>query len=153
MPTADWITITKETLYDAKVAALVDACDSAALALNQPPRAAGIIQGVVDDVRAAVFSNRANRVDADPAKIPKSLKRHAVALIIPALKDAVELELTAFEETAAKVAEQRLLAVAKGAWQIDTPDEPVQPAVETGGGIETIAEGNSGTGREETAGL
>ena len=52
----NWISITVATLNEAKIAALIEACNTAAKADDQDDRAAGLIQGVVDHVRRKVAS-------------------------------------------------------------------------------------------------
>lgn len=128
---ANWIQITTDTLKEAKVAALIDACDSAALGDGQANRAAGIIQGVVDEIRAAVASCQANQTDSDLTKIPKSLRDCAVDLIVARLKKAIEQPLT--DDEARDVTERRrqLRDVASCTLVVDQPDDAVAPEVES----------------------
>jgi hypothetical protein len=149
----NWIPITIGTLYEAKIAALVDACSSAAKKAGQADRAPGIIQGVVDEVRNAVASCSANRVDGDETTIPKSLRRACVVMILAQLKGALEEPLTDDERDELKSVERKLGQVAACKLKVEQPDTPVAPPVESGTEIETIAEGNMGNSREDLAGL
>jgi hypothetical protein len=130
-----WIAIDLDTLNEAKVAALVDACDSAALAVGQSNRAAGLIQGVVNEIRNAVATCAGNRVDSDTTKIPASQRDLAVDLILARLKGALEMPLT--EDERANVAERRrqLRDIAACALVVDQPDTPIAPEVESPGSV------------------
>ena len=119
-----WQPITKENLYDAKVGALIDACDTAALANGQANRSAGLIQGVVDHIRRKVASCQRNRLDVDTTFIPSGLKDLAVTLIIAKLKTALELDLTEDERANVATAERNLNRVAECK---DVVEQPVNP--------------------------
>jgi hypothetical protein len=136
----NWIPITIETLYEAKVAALIDACDSAALASGQPNRSAGIIQGVVEEVRNSVSKCPNNQVDADLTTIPKGLRNLAVTLIIAALKNTIEQPLTEDEARDVKYRRDQLaqIEICKGP-SIDQPDTPVAPEVQQSGAATIIS--------------
>lgn len=150
---SNWISITINTLYEAKVAALVDACSTAAKKAGQDDRAAGLIQGVVDEVRNAVATCGSNRVDADETTIPKSLRRMAVVMILAQLKGALEEPLTEDERNELRAVETRLRAVARCEWKVEQPDTPTAAPVEGGAEIETIEDGASGSSREDLRGL
>jgi len=125
-----WIPITKANLYDAKVGALIDACDTAALGQGQSSRAADLIQSVVDDIRRKVASCRRNRLDQDITMIPKGLRDTAVDLIIARLKTAIEIDLTEDERRNVARRAQDLNRIANGDDVVDQPDNPV-PSSET----------------------
>lgn len=149
----NWISITTDTLYEAKIAPLIDACSTSAKADGQDDRVAGLVQGVVDEIRNAVATCRGNRVDDDETTIPKSLRRVAVAQIIAALKNAVEIPLTEDEVKEIERADRKLRDVARCLLTVEQPDTPVAAPIESGSEIETIAEGNQGNSREDLAGL
>lgn len=125
-----WIAITKSTLYDAKVAALIDATDTAALGSGQSSRAAAIIQGVVDDVRRKVASCRRNLLDSDVTKIPLGLKDTAVDLIIARLKVALEMDLSEDERRNVSKRDRDLNRVADCSDVVDAPDDPITAPME-----------------------
>lgn len=133
-----WIAITIATLKEAKIAALIDACDSEALAVGQPARSAGLIQGVVNEIRNAVATCATNSVDSDTAKIPTSQRDLAVDLIIARLKNAVEDPLT--EDERSNIAERRrqLRDIAACDLVVDQPDTPVEPDVQGGPAVQLV---------------
>lgn len=137
---ANWIPITVDTLNEAKVAALVQACSESALATGQPDRAAGIIQGVVNEVRNAVATCKTNQVDSDPTTIPASQRDLAVDLIIARLKNAVELELTDDERSNLTWRRNQLKAIAACELVVDQPDNPIEPPVQGGPATELVRE-------------
>lgn len=149
----NWIAITVSTLNEAKIAALVTACDTAALAIGQPGRATGIIQGVIDEVRNSVATCRGNRVDGDETTIPKSLRRVAVCMILAQLKSAIEEPLTDDETKELDRADRKLRDVAACKLTVEQPDAPVAAPIEAGSEIETLEDGNSGQSRGDLAGL
>src|SRR5437868_14390956 len=125
-----WIAITKDTLYEAKLAALIDACDAAALAETQDPRSPGLIQGVVNEVRSAVASCANNRVDADEATVPENLRDLCVDLIVARLKNSIEQSLTDDERSAVEWRRRQLRDIAACDLVVDQPDTPITPEVE-----------------------
>ena len=127
---SQWIPITKATLYDTKLAALIDAFDSVALGAGQRDRSTGIIQGVVDDIRRKVASCRQNSLDADLTRLPKGLKSIALTLITAKLKIAIEQELSEDERREVITANANLNRVASGEDVVDQPDNPVAAPME-----------------------
>jgi hypothetical protein len=127
---SNWIAITTATLYEAKVAALIDAASTAAKGDGQPDRAAGIIQGVVDEIRRKVASCATNRVDSDLTKIPKGLRDMAVDMIIARLKKAINRDLSEDERRDLMRHENNLNRIAECRDVVDQPDDAVAPEVE-----------------------
>jgi hypothetical protein len=125
-----WIAITLATLKEAKVAALIEACDSAALGDGQANRAAGLIQGVVNEIRNAVATCRTNQVDSDVTKIPESQRDLAVDLIIARLKNAIEQPLTEDERTNIAERRRQLRDIAACDLVVDQPDDAADPDVQ-----------------------
>jgi len=150
---SNWIPITIETLREAKVAKVIDACSEKAKAQGQPDRAPGVIQGVVDTVRRKIASNASNRVDSDPARIPKGLRDLAVDMIIARLKMAVGLSLTEDERRQLDRADTDLNRIADGKDTIDQPDDAVQPEAEHKNPSPKISARPSSFGREAQSGL
>jgi len=135
-----WIAITIDTLYEAKIAALIDACDSAALGSGQSNRSAGIIQGVVNEIRNAVATCTQNQVDSDTTKIPASLRDLSVDLIIARLKSAIELAQTEDERANLTERHRQLRDIAACKLVVDQPDNPVEPEVQGGGAVTLVSE-------------
>lgn len=149
-----WVSITIDTLYEAKIAIIVDLCDSLLLKENQANRAAGIIQGRVDYIRRKVASCRRNRLDQDLSKIPDGLKDIAVTLIMEKLKGALEMDLTEDERSAVSRAERDLNRVANCDDVVDQPDDPVPSSETMQGGIAVQAKANPRTfNAEKLSGL
>jgi hypothetical protein len=150
---SNWISITPDTLNEAGVAAALSAYSTAAKATGQDDRAPGLIQGVIDEIRMAVATHRANGWDADETTIPKSLKRFAVIMIIAELKNALEDELTKSQQDALEYARKQIALVREGKLLINAPDTAETPDVPATSTIETLVDGATGTSREEMAGL
>lgn len=135
-----WIAITLATLKEAKVAALIEACDSAALGDGQDNRSAGIIQGVVNEVRNAVATCRSNQVDSDVTKIPESQRDLAVDLIIARLKNTIEQPLTEDERTNVAERRRQLRDIAACDLVVDQPDDAIEPEVQGGASVKIVRE-------------
>lgn len=125
-----WLAITVDTLNEAKIAALIEACSTAALAVGQADRVPGIIQGVVDEIRNAVATCRTNQVDSDLTKIPKSQRDLAVDLIIARLKNAIEQPLTEDERQNLTRRDRQLRDIAACDLVVDQPDLPIDAPVQ-----------------------
>lgn len=134
----NWIAITLDTLKEAKVAALITACDEAALESGQANRSAGIIQGVVNEVRNSVASCKSNRVDEDETTIPKGLRDLTVDMIIARLKNTLEIEQTKDEAENLAWRRRQLSAIAACDLVVDQPDTPVEPEVQAGASHKVI---------------
>ena len=153
MSTSRWLKITQADLIDHKVAALVEQLQAAALGEDQDDPTPGMIRRVIDRVRLKVASCKDNRVDADPETIPAGLKDQVLDLIIYALKNRLELDLTKAEIDNRKIIEADLNAIAACRLSIDIPDTPVPAPVESGGGAELISSSPRLASRRQTAGL
>ena len=126
----NWIAITKDTLYEAKIAIVIDLCNDLLRADGQDERVNGIIAGVVGEVRTAVATCPNNAVDADETTIPKNLRDLTVDMIIARLKGAIEDELTEDERSNLQWRRNQLKAVAACDLRVDSPDNPIAPQVE-----------------------
>ncbi|HEV2691945.1 MAG TPA: hypothetical protein VG347_03540 [Verrucomicrobiae bacterium] len=127
---SNWIPITKSNLYDGKIAALIDACDTAALAAGQANRSTGLIQGVVNDIRGKIASCQRNRLDVNVAAIPSRLKDLATRRIIWALKSAVEIDPTEAEKIDYANDTRDLNRIASCDDVIEQPDNPLNSSTE-----------------------
>lgn len=134
----NWISITIDTLNEAKVAALIEAASTSALEAGQADRAPGIIQGVVNEVRNSVATCKTNRVDADTTTIPASLRDLCVDLIIARLKNAIEMELSQDERDNVTERRRQLRDIAAGDLVVDQPDTPVEPEVQGGNATQIV---------------
>lgn len=137
----NWIPITKDTLNEASIAALIDACDSAALGDGQENRSAGLIQGVINSVRTAVQGCPTRVIDADVTTIPASLRDLAVNLIIARLKGAISIELSPDERDTIAWCRRELKEIRDCSYPIETPDTAVAPEVQSGIAVQLIRPG------------
>jgi hypothetical protein len=135
-----WISITVDTLNEAKVAALITACSTKGKAAGQVDRAAGIIQGVINEVRNSVATCKTNQVDSDTTKIPQSQRDLAVDMIIARLKKVVELDLSQDERDSLAERNRQLRDIAACKLVVDQPDTPVEPETQGGTGVELVRE-------------
>jgi hypothetical protein len=130
---SNWLPITKANLYDAKVAALVDACDTAALGAGQANRSTNIIQDVVYEIRRKIASHQRNQLDADTTKIPQGLMNMAMDMILARLKIALEIDLGEDERKQLERHAKNLDRIAEGKDVVDQPDAavvaPMEPLV------------------------
>ena len=121
---SNWTTISVADLNDTKVAAMVDALRSSALADGQSDPSARIIQEVVSRIRAEIKGCYKNKLDIDTAKIPNSLKDLACRMIIRLLKNRLELALTEDERSDKRSDERFLERISRCEVPISTPDQP-----------------------------
>ena len=149
----NWIPITIETLYDHKVAALIDACSTAAKATGQADRAPKVIATVVRDIRRKIASNKSNRLDADPTTIPASLEKMAAELIIAGLKGALSIKLDPAEIDRQPVILSELNRIADGKDTIEQPDAPIAAPVQQTSGVEQVGTTRRLATREKMRGL
>lgn len=135
-----WIAITLDTLKEAKVADLVTACDAEALEAGQANRSAGLIQGVVNEIRNAVATCRSNQVDSDTTTIPESQRDLAVDLILARLKNTLEIPLTEDERNTITERRRQLRDIAACNLVVDQPDTPVEPEVQAGNSAKLLSD-------------
>lgn len=133
-----WTHITPADLDDAKVAALVTALRTAALAEGQDDRSTAIIKNVVTRIRAEIAGCRTNALDADLEKIPGDLKSLALRLILVDLKNALEEELTEDERRAWSKDTRYLERIAECKVPVAAPDDPLKdPGLQSATGAQT----------------
>jgi len=126
-----WTTITTADLNNAKLAPLMDALRSAALADGQGDPVDAITLTCIDRVRRKIAACRTNQVDADSTKIPQSLKALVCRMIIREAKDRLEIELTTTETEQWRVDEKELNAIASCEMPIDDSDNATAPEVQS----------------------
>jgi len=149
----NWIPITVDNLYDTKVAALVDACRTAALAQGQTDPTSRDIQSCIDRIRAEVSGCRTNQVDSDLTTIPKSLLDLACRMIIRKMKGRLEIELTTQEMREWDSDESYLKRIQLGAVPVDQPDAPVVAPVEPRSNIQIASKNKPRATRQSMNGL
>lgn len=131
---SNWTAITTDDLNDAKVAALVDALRSAALADGQTDPTPRVTQVVVDRIRRKIASCSTNRLDADETTIPRGLKDMAVDLILYELKGRLEIPLTEDERSQRRTHESDLDRIASCQDTVEQPDDGIDAPVQDSGG-------------------
>lgn len=148
-----WTPITLANLRNAKVAALVNALNTAALGSGQTERASEITQSVVDRIRRKIGSHPGNRLDSDTTKIPNGLKDDAVKLILADLKNALEEPLTKDESDEVARINTDLNRIAAGTDAVEQPDTPVVAPVEGAVAIRVVSSTTRQATRERMTGL
>lgn len=150
-----WIPITLADLEDAKVAKLVTALRTKALATvpAQTDPSPRITQSVITDIRRKIASCASNRVDADETTIPASLLPLATDLIIFRLKNRLEIELTQDERDNRSAHEATLNRIAACTDVIDQPDTPATPLVEAVSGAPSMSTDRAEARRARRSGL
>jgi hypothetical protein len=136
-----WISITVEDLNDAKIALLVDALRTKALADDQTDPTPRVTQSVIDLIRRKIASCRTNQVDVDETKIPRGLKTMAVDLIIAELKGRLEEDLTKDETEAIARHVADLNRIANCQDVVEQPDDAIDAPVEATSGRPSISIG------------
>ena len=121
---SNWITITKQDLYNSGAQALVDAADTQQLGNGQAARTPSIISDVTNDIRRKVA--RTSVLDQTLTAIPAGLKNLAVDEILYRIKKALQQDISEADRDDAKGRERTLLRVADGKEPVDPPDNPMQ---------------------------
>lgn len=126
-----WSPITEADLLARKMAPLLNALRTAALASGQEDPVDAVIPDVVARIRTKVASCATNLVDSTAGTIPDGLKALACRMIIREAKGRLEMELTEDERTQQTIDERELTAVARCELVVDQPELPVPPPVQT----------------------
>ncbi len=149
-----WITITSTDLNDAKVAALVDALRTAALASGQADPTVEIIAGITAEIRSNIAGCRTNVLDIDATTIPRELKALACRMVVREAQSRLQLELNADEKTEQTRDDERLKAIRSCDLPVEAPDNPqTTPEVQRGGAAELVNTATRKTGRCQLDGL
>lgn len=148
-----WIPVTLSDLEDSKVAKLVTALRTKALAVGQTDPSVRVIASVVTDIRRKIASCRMNRTDADETTIPASLLPLATDLIIFRLKNRLEIPLTEDERNSQRSYESTLNRIAACDDVIEQPDDAETPAVESTSGTPSISNAGAVARRARRSGL
>lgn len=133
-----WIPITVDDINDQKLAPLVEALRTAALAAGQTDPTPRLTQAVVDRIRRKIASCHNNRLDSDTTKIPAGLKTMAVELVYAELKGRLEEPLTEDERRKLSVIDTDLNRIASCTDTVEQPDDPIDPPVEASSGTPSI---------------
>jgi hypothetical protein len=135
-----WTTVTVADLKDRKVAALVEACQTAALGSGQTDPTADLIASAIAKIRANVASCASNQVDADTTKIPGDLFDLACRMIIRSMKGRLEIELTGDERDDRREDERTLERIARCELAVETTSNPTTAnAVQRSQGLSVVS--------------
>jgi len=127
-----WITITVDDLKDAKVAALVEACQTAALGTGQTDPTASIIADVIARIRAEVAACRGNALDSDTTKIPADLKSLACRMIVRQCQSRLQIALNEDEREEQRNDLRYLERIAECKVPVAATDDPITDEVQAG---------------------
>lgn len=119
-----WTTVTTSDLNDTKVAALVSALRTAALAQGQSDPSTNIIADVVTTIRNNIKSCAANELDITTTKIPPSLKRLACRMIVREMQSRLRIALNDDERNERSADERTLERIARCELKVDETDTP-----------------------------
>ena len=149
----NWVLITVDDLKAVAPGELVAAAQALVLP-GQPDPVLAAIADAVAAVRRAVGAG-GNALDAEMAAVPGSLRGLTARTTIFALRERMELALTADQRTTRAADAETLQRISEQRIRVEAPDQPT-----TGGGaagfigpVETVAPGNAGHGREELRGI
>jgi hypothetical protein len=149
-----WVTITTDDLNDTKVAALVDALRTAALAVGQDDPVDEIIADVISRIRAEVASCSQNVLDIDETKIPKDLHRLGCRMVLREMQSRLQEPLNTDERTEQENDLKYLQRIASCDLKVAIPDNPqVPPEVQQSGGVEVFNAPTPIARREDMNGL
>jgi hypothetical protein len=122
-----WITLSLTDLNEFKVAELVEALRTEALAEAQGDPMPGMIGDTARELRAAVAFSGKYKLDANPETIPASLRALGAKKVVRELKGRLEIALKKKEETDDDIYEKRLVALKDGKWPVEEPDTVLSP--------------------------
>jgi hypothetical protein len=150
---ANWVTVSEDDLNDTKVAKLVTALRTKALAAGQTDPSERVIASVVTDIRRKIASCRNNQVDADLTTIPASLVPLATDMILARLKGRLELELTKFEEDQLSTHRETLNRIAACTDVVEQPDAAIAAPTQSTAGTPSISDTRATERRARRSGL
>lgn len=149
-----WTAITVDDLNDTKVAALVNALRTAALAVGQDDPSDEIIANVVARIRAEVAGCKTNVLDADTTKIPGDLKSLACRMVVREMQSRLQEPLNEDERAEKRDDLEYLRRISKCEVPVAEPDNPLTtPEVQQGGGVEVVTSSPVTTTRTQLSGL
>ncbi len=120
---SNWISISRQDVYDYLAAEQVEAVRSEALGEGQGDPLCAVIADTVCRVRGEVAAYSKNTLDADRATIPPELRGAALALIIEAAQVRLpSLSLSTDQIRMANAARALLRRVAAGAFAVSQGD-------------------------------
>ena len=150
----NWVLITVDDLRTVAPGEIVAAAQ-ALVVPGQPDAVAAAIADAVATVRRAV-ADGGNPLDAEPGAVPGSLRGLTARGAVFALRERMELALTADQRTTRAADAALLRRIGEERLRVEPADHPLPVSVtsaESVGVVETVAPGNAGHGREELRGI
>lgn len=136
---SNWTPITIDTLKAAGHSAIIDAAQSAGIGGVDP--VAESIADSVSRVRAACSTG--NQLDADPTKVPNSLKALAIRIALFALMERINFPLSEDQRDTRRNDNSSLLRINDDRLKFEIPDTAAGNAeMQPGSGIDTITRTN-----------
>ena len=120
-----WTTITITDLKDAKVAAVVEACQTAALGTGQTDPTPNIIANVTARIRAEIKGCAQNTLETGTTTIPADLKSLACRMIVREMQSRIGRSLTEDEREEQRNDLRYLERIAKCEVPVEAPAVPV----------------------------
>lgn len=149
-----WVAITVDDLKAAKVAALVDACRTAALGGGQVDPMAEVISNVVYRIRAEIKGCRRNTLDADETHIPRDLRSLACRMVMRELQSRLQYALGDDEKEEQRNDLRYLERISKCEVPVALPDTALaSEEVQSAGGVQGICKDGAKTSAERMRGL
>ena len=122
---ANWTTILIDDLNAGRLSDLIAAAQTTTLGTNNTDPIPETIQKVVDELRGSIAFSGRYPLDADPAKIPVTLRDMAVQKIARLLKGRLTITLNKDEESDERTYQKRLEQLNQAQWPVPQPDTPL----------------------------
>ena len=149
-PEQNWITITVGSLKAAGHGKIMDLAATTATGDEDPVSEA--IEGAIARVRRAV--NTGNALDADPTKVPKSLKAVTIRIALYALMERIRTPLSDDQKETRKNDNSDLLRISDKGIPVEKPDNPAGSAeMQESSSIAAVNVPRRQTGRGRCSGL
>ena len=148
----NWLTITVDDLKAVVLSEIIDTAQTL-ITPGQADPVASAIEDAVVEVRAIVAAG--NALNADPATVPRSLRALTARRAVFALLERAEIALTTDQRNTQLVDAALLARLRADRQRVEPADQP-DPTGQTptdSGGVETLARGNTGNGREDLRGI
>jgi len=136
---SNWTSITVDTLKAAGHAAIIEAAQTAGVGGVDP--VAESIADAVSRVRAACSTG--NQLDADPTRVPNSLKGLAIRIALFALMERINYPLSEDQRDTRRNDNSSLLRINDDRLKFEVPDTAAGDAeMQPGAGIDTVTRTN-----------
>jgi len=132
-----WVVLTAENLNDYLVAAQASALRTAALASGQADPFATVMHDRCNYIRNRI--SRRIQISATAYAVPPELKSQACLLVIESMQARIPmLKLSEDQKTLIKQAYRDLDLATTEEFPISTPDDPIDPTVQSGGAVKLV---------------